>query len=59
MDLAGGVADWTSTTTAGNDRICRGGSWQRLDVHARAASRHAMSPTAVSFDVGFRLARDP
>lgn len=58
MDLAGGVADWTSSTTAGAERIVRGGSWNQLDLHARAASRHAQAPETVSTHVGFRLARD-
>jgi serine/threonine-protein kinase len=58
MDLAGGVADWTSSTTAGTERIVRGGSWNQLDLHARAASRHAQAPENVSTHVGFRLARD-
>ena len=58
MDLAGGVADWTSSTTAATERICRGGSWNQLDLHARAASRHAQAPETVSINVGFRLARD-
>lgn len=59
MDLAGGVSDWTSTSTAHSERICRGGSWNQLDLHARSASRHALASEAVSVSVGFRLARDP
>lgn len=63
MDLAGGVSDWTVSPAGAEgdnaDRICRGGSWNHLDLHARAASRHAMAPNAVSVSVGFRLARDP
>ncbi len=63
MDLAGGVSDWTVSPAGADgehaDRICRGGSWNHLDLHARAASRHAMAPNAVSVSVGFRLARDP
>ncbi len=59
MDLAGGVSDWTSTVIAGQERVCRGGSWQHLDLYARAASRQALAATAVSLDVGFRLAHDP
>lgn len=63
MDLAGGVSDWTVSPAGSEgehaDRICRGGSWNHLDLHARAASRHAMAPAAVSVSVGFRLARDP
>ena len=58
MDLAGGVSDWTSSATAGTERIVRGGSWSQLDLHARAASRHAQAPENVSTHVGFRLARD-
>lgn len=65
MDLAGGVSDWTVSPAASEgvdeetDRICRGGSWNHLDLHARCASRHAMAPASVSVSVGFRLARDP
>ncbi len=65
MDLAGGVSDWTVTTATTGldadhpDRICRGGSWNHLDLHARCASRHALAPASVSVSVGFRLARDP
>jgi len=64
MDMAGGVADWTVSDVVGardgevTERIYRGGSWNHLDLHARAASRHAASPQAVSVSVGFRLARD-
>ena len=65
MDLAGGVSDWTvspavtDADTERPDRICRGGSWNHLDLHARLASRHAMAPESVSVSVGFRLAHDP
>ncbi|MCB9539408.1 MAG: SUMF1/EgtB/PvdO family nonheme iron enzyme [Myxococcales bacterium] len=65
MDLAGGVADWTVSTVPGrpgapsDEHIYKGGSWNNLDLHARAASRHAAAPEAVSVSVGFRLARDP
>ncbi|MCA9539513.1 MAG: SUMF1/EgtB/PvdO family nonheme iron enzyme [Myxococcales bacterium] len=65
MDLAGGVSDWTSTAAATEvetdhiERICRGGSWNHLDLHARVASRHATAAEAVSVSVGFRLAHDP
>lgn len=65
MDLAGGVSDWTVSLAATEgadehtDRICRGGSWNHLDLHARGTSRHAMAPASVSVSVGFRLARDP
>ena len=64
MDMAGGVSDWTATAASKPrdgelpERIYRGGSWNHLDLHARAASRHAASPHAVSVSVGFRLARD-
>ncbi len=59
LDLAGGVADWTMTPVGDDERICRGGSWNQLELYARAASRRALSVDAVSTHVGFRLARDP
>jgi serine/threonine protein kinase/formylglycine-generating enzyme required for sulfatase activity len=63
LDLAGGVSDWTISSPrqrASEDlRVCRGGSWQHLDLRARLASRHLMWRSAVSVSVGFRLAFDP
>lgn len=57
VDLAGGVADWTASTL--NDdpelRICRGGSWQHLELRARAASRVPVHPLSVATWIGFRL----
>jgi formylglycine-generating enzyme required for sulfatase activity len=57
VDLAGGVADWTASTL--NDdpeqRICRGGSWQHLELRARAASRIPAHPLSVAPWLGFRL----
>ncbi len=64
MDMAGGVSDWTASNAVKPrdgqkpERIYRGGSWNQLDLHARAASRHAASAESVSVSVGFRLARD-
>ncbi|MCA9545612.1 MAG: SUMF1/EgtB/PvdO family nonheme iron enzyme, partial [Myxococcales bacterium] len=60
LDLAGGVADWTSTPVAdGHERIIRGGSYNQLELYARAASRQAAPQDSVALHVGFRLARDP
>lgn len=64
MDMAGGVSDWTASDAVRprdgqkQERIYRGGSWNQLDLHARAASRHAASAESVSVSVGFRLAHD-
>lgn len=62
MDMAGGVAEWTSTELedpeVGPIIVCRGGSWTRTDRDARLASRHPMFPDAVSRRVGFRLVLD-
>jgi formylglycine-generating enzyme required for sulfatase activity len=57
LDLAGGVADWTATGVAeGAAAIVRGGAWNQLELHARAASRRALAPDAVCEAVGFRVA---
>ena len=63
LDMAGGVSDWTISApreaVSDDLRVCRGGSWQHLDLRARLASRHLMWRSAVSVSVGFRLAHDP
>ncbi len=63
MDMAGGVADWTTTEVGGrsgrSERICRGGAWNQFDLQARCASRFAADPESVSVSLGFRLACDP
>jgi serine/threonine-protein kinase len=63
LDMAGGVSDWTISApreaVSDDLRVCRGGSWQHLDLRARLASRHLMWRSAVSVSVGFRLAYDP
>ena len=60
LDLAGGVADWTSSRLPNSDEhLIRGGSWNQLDLRARAASRQALPGHSVAVHVGFRLARDP
>ena len=57
LDMAGGVADWTSTRVSeGAAAIVRGGAWNQLELYARAASRRALAPDAVSEAVGFRVA---
>ncbi|MEE2786119.1 MAG: bifunctional serine/threonine-protein kinase/formylglycine-generating enzyme family protein, partial [Myxococcota bacterium] len=64
MDLAGGVADWTSTvlgtkSSQGDELVvCRGGSWIGFDRQARCASRVVDVASGVSLGRGFRLAID-
>lgn len=61
MDLAGGVADWTSSTFAGDPQIraCRGGTYLSGAVHARAATRFAVDASASMPWLGFRLVCTP
>ena len=57
LDLAGGVADWTTSEFDGNSglRVCRGGTFQHLELRARAGSRELMDPRSVAPWLGFRL----
>ena len=57
LDMAGGVAEWTSSVydRAGALRVVRGGSFQDDRVSARAASRRGLCPKRALPDVGFRV----
>jgi formylglycine-generating enzyme required for sulfatase activity len=58
-DLAGNVAEWTSTAE-GNDRVMRGGSWVHRHREAFAARARAVyMPTDHARSAGFRCARSP
>jgi eukaryotic-like serine/threonine-protein kinase len=53
MDLSGNVAEWTATAS-GQDRIVKGGAFDRPDYAARCAARKNGAPGARSVTVGFR-----
>ncbi len=57
-DLAGGVAEWTSTPcgSRGEYRVTKGGDWNATAPSARGASRGARGPTGVGISIGFRVA---
>lgn len=55
--MSGNLAEWTSTSSAG-DRILKGGSWQEKNpAMLRAATRISESPDYTSSDVGIRCAK--
>ncbi len=69
-DLAGGVWEWTSSSTVvfadsrgrggSPARIARGGGWADVDpANLTAGIRVKYIPTRRSPDLGFRCARDP
>ena len=55
--VAGAVADPLST--AGSERIVRGGAFDYGDTYCRSARRYASAPTAGSLRVGFRIVCAP
>jgi formylglycine-generating enzyme required for sulfatase activity len=74
FDMHGNVADWcwnwygeygaaTQTNpagpTTGTLRVNRGGGWNDFPKHIRSAYRAAMPPDNGSFNLGFRLVRNP
>ena len=58
-DLAGGVAEWTSSCfdEGQAERVIRGGSFEDGVSQCRAAARGALSPEAARGNVGFRVVR--
>jgi formylglycine-generating enzyme required for sulfatase activity len=72
LDLAGNVAEWTSTTLQpypyrardGREdqygpfgKVARGGAWYFISPLARAATRLGFHPALALTDIGVRLAR--
>ncbi len=58
QQMSGNAAEWVASS-AGDERLIKGGSWQ--DIHPallRAAARTSESPDYSSSDLGFRCARD-
>jgi formylglycine-generating enzyme required for sulfatase activity len=73
-DMHGNVAEWcwdfyaayTETPRVnpdgaklGTQRVLRGGAWLLPEVSCRSASRSMQAPGEYSYNVGFRLARNP
>jgi hypothetical protein len=57
-DLAGNVAEWTSSAFSGHTRVTRGGGWDYRELDGmRAASRHSHAPGDRADHLGFRCAR--
>ena len=72
--MAGNVHDWCQSLyrsypyqaddgredlKAGGWRVRRGGSWWSVARYVRCACRHWSTPDVRSYDLGFRVARDP
>jgi formylglycine-generating enzyme required for sulfatase activity len=57
-DLAGSIAEWTSTRSdPGNERILKGGSWMdRVPSRFRSARRAKAAPDHASITIGLRCA---
>ncbi len=60
IDLAGGVADWTSTPYLDDPehRCVKGGAWSARAHRSLASFRGSMLESHISADLGFRLAMD-
>ncbi|MGD9908659.1 MAG: formylglycine-generating enzyme family protein, partial [Mesotoga sp.] len=71
-DMSGNVEEWCSdlygdyyssaqtnqyNSTAGSNRVVRGGSWYRNATRVRVADRFYYSPTYTLYNLGFRIAR--
>jgi len=72
-DMSGNVWEWCSdwdgnysssaqtnpynNSTAGSNRVVRGGSWSSLATFVRVAYRYSLTPTLTSFALGFRICR--
>lgn len=57
LDMAGNVAEWTSSRHGARDRVHRGGSWASGGPDLKAARRRWMKASSASSEVGFRCAR--
>ena len=60
LDMAGGVADWTSTIYRGQlgQRVVKGGGWSTRAHRCAATFAGGMEESETSADLGFRLAVD-
>ncbi len=57
--MHGNVWQWCEDKVDPSDRVARGGSWDFLGFHCKAAFRNAFPQTSPVVEVGFRLARVP
>jgi hypothetical protein len=60
QDLAGGVSEWTSTSSNTDEgRVFKGGSWaDRIPAYFRGAAFSVREPAYSSISLGFRCATD-
>ncbi len=60
FDMAGNVAEWTSSSPGGIFRVVKGASFlHRGDVGARCASRNYLDVSIAAEELGFRLVLEP
>lgn len=56
-DLSGNVAEWTSSSLGGGDRVRKGGAFDRQQPSVRCAAQVSAEPGSRSSSVGFRCCK--
>lgn len=59
LDMAGNVLEWTSTATADERIVVKGGGWDGDAVAARCAARQSRPPSLRDVTLGFRCVLEP
>ncbi|WNG29369.1 SUMF1/EgtB/PvdO family nonheme iron enzyme [Cystobacter fuscus] len=56
-DMSGNVAEWTSSSVGGADRVQKGGAFDRQQPSVRCSARMSAEPDSGSASVGFRCCK--